>query len=498
MRKPRIGGRERGAWPRYRGRSWLGAATMVSSLALLAPLAPASALTLQEAVSLTVETNPEIGEARANRTAIDHELEQARGLYLPQIDFEGRVGPEWVDNPQSLTPQENREWHIRRELSLTLQQTLFNGFANDAEVERQASRVDAAAYRVMERSEFIGLDAIEAFLDTIRQIELVGLARDNVTLHQTFVNTINTDFQAGRASIADVQTAQERLAASQRDLLDIETQFEQARVRFERIVGQPPDQLVMPAPVTAGLPADVDTAVQIALQNNPTVQLTLADIDTAQAEYKAARANFFPTINLEAGASTGWDVEGQEGRNTRFGADLVARYNLFRGGIDSANVQEQVARIGEARERLDRFEREAAGLVRETWTTLQSAQRTLPSLEQQVAAAEQLVQSFRAQFTIGQRTLLDVLDAENELFTARIDLTTLRYAELFARYRLLASMGILLETLGIAPPQEARAAARFGAGMDAPDERSPGGQPVIRDSSPTNTWVTNRFRRDIR
>ncbi len=143
----------------------------------------------------------------------------------------------------------------------------------------------------------------------------------------------------------------------------------------------------------------------------------------------------------------------------------MARYNLYRGGIDAASRSEQIRRVDEARQRLLALERDVEELVRQSWNAVQSAGRRLALLEQQVASSEQVRGSYRQQFTLGQRTLLDVLDSENELFNTRVDRTTTEYARLFAQYRLVASTGNLLPTLAIVPPVTARATARRGAGV---------------------------------
>lgn len=420
----------------------------------------AGAETLAEAVALAVYGNPEIGQAQANRNAIDFELRQARGLYLPQIDLEASIGPEWTDRGSI-----DSEVLLRRELSIVLQQMIFDGFATDAEVERQAARVDAAAYRVFERSEFIGLDAVQAYLDILRQTELVELARENIVVHQETLANVQQRANAGQSSIADVQQTQERLQAAEATLVELQSGLEEARITYQRITGQPPGPLVRPVTIAAVLPGSMEAAIGQALTANPTMSLAIADLDTSYADFKAANANFYPTLDLEASATAGWDIGGTEGEGHSAQALLVLRYNLFRGGIDTANREEQVRRIDEARQRLLGVERNVEELVRQTYNQLNTATARLALLQAQAVLSEQVRESYRQQFTIGARTLLDVLDAENELFNVRVQLATTAYAEEFARYRIMASMGSLLSTLGIEPPPEAIANRRAGAGV---------------------------------
>ncbi|MCB9957360.1 MAG: TolC family outer membrane protein [Rhodospirillaceae bacterium] len=426
----------------------------------------AHAMTLQEAVQLTVSTNPEIGEARASRLAIDHELTQARGLYLPQIDLRAEVGPEYTDSPTVRSRNDfdgDTAWP-RWNLSVVLQQRIFDGFETDSEVERQAARVDAAAYRVLERSEFVGLDVVQAYLDVMRNMELVNLARDNVDVHRGTLGEVQRLVNAGEASVADSQQAEARLRNAEETLISFEADLEEGRINYQTIVGQMPGQLTMPAPVITAVPLDLETAVHSALSNNPLISIALADLDVSHAELREAEAVFYPSLTLEGTASHGFNIAGQQGDETRANLLLVARYNLYRGGIDSANRQEQIAHIGERQERLDRIRREVEELVRSSWNTMDSITRRIPVLEQEVVAGEQVRQSYREQFVLGARTLIDVLDSENELFNSRVALSSAQFAQIFSRYRVIAATGNLMNTLNIRVPDEAAAVAREGAG----------------------------------
>ncbi|MCB9947625.1 MAG: TolC family outer membrane protein [Rhodospirillaceae bacterium] len=417
-----------------------------------------------EAVAYAISTNPEVLEAVANRSAIDFELRQARGLYLPQVDFEGSVGPGWRDGPGP-DDRDDHTWLVRREVAVTVQQMVFDGFAADSEVERQASRVDAAAARVLERGEFIGLNVAQAYLDVLRQAELRELALANIRVHEQTLGDVRARSGAGRSSVADVQQAEERLRAAEATLVEIERAYEEARITYQRLVGMPAGQFSLPPPIDSALPAGIDRAVETALNANPSLSLARADIDTAYADFRAANANFWPTLDIEGRASYGVDVNGERGADADLEALLVLRYNLYRGGIDTANREEQIRHIDEARQRLLRFEREVEELIRRAYNALEQSQRRLQLLREQAAVSEQVRNSYRDQFSIGQRTLLDLLDAENALFNTRVAVTESEYAVLFSKYQIVASTGQLLNALGVAPHPGAAGIARSDAGV---------------------------------
>ncbi len=445
---------------RFRGLSVIPAI----AFALLALPRSGDAITLEEAVAYAVSTNPEILEAASNRSAIDFELRQARGLYLPQVDFEASVGPGWRDGPGP-DDRDDHTWLARREVAVTVQQMVFDGFATDSEVERQAARVDAAAARVMERSEFIGLNVAQSYLDVLRRAEERELALANIRVHEQTLADVRARAGAGRSSVADVQQAEERLRAAEATLVEIERAYEEARITYQRLVGMPAGQFSLPAPIDAAVPLSTDSAIEIAINANPSLSLARADIDTAYAEFRSANANFWPTVDIEGRASYGVDVNGERGADSDVEALLVLRYNLYRGGIDTANREEQIRRIDETRQRLLRFEREVQELIRRAYNELEQANRRLVLLREQAAVSEQVRNSYREQFNIGQRTLLDLLDAENALFNTRLGVTTTEFSVLFARYQIVAATGQLLNTLGVAPHPASSAIARGDAGV---------------------------------
>ncbi|MEO1249376.1 MAG: TolC family outer membrane protein [Pseudomonadota bacterium] len=426
-------------------------ALTAAALAILAIASPASAQTLSEALDYAMETNPDVGEARANRRATDLELKQARGLYLPQVDLEASIGPQWRDEP--LTGSDSS---TRKEAFVTVRQPLFTGFANKSEVDRQASRVDAAASRVYERSEAVGLNITRAYLDALRQQELVALGEANVQTHRARLSQVQQAFDAGDGPISDVQQARERLSAAQNTLVAIQRDLADAQTIFESLVGTPPANLSMPADVSGNVPDSRDAVAAAALASNPQIGSANADLDTANANFRAAGAPFYPTLDVEATARVTDNVESRVGDRevTEANVLLVARYNLFRGFIDQANRQEQVERISEAQYAVIGTERAVVEEANLAWNDREAAIDTIALLEQEVESSRQVRNSYADEFLVGRRTLLDLLDADNQLFNARSSLTTARFSKSFADYRILAATGNLLNTLDVDKPTE--------------------------------------------
>lgn len=421
----------------------------------------ARATSVEDSIQAALATNPEVGVVAADREAIDQELRQARAEYLPSIDVRGAAGPEYSDNPATRDrPDRGKnaggsQTLLRAESQLTLTQMLFDGFATQSEVQRQTARIDSAAYRVQETAEFIALDAVEAHLDVLRNDELVVLARENVEQHQRILGQVSQLERQGAGSIGDVRQAESRLAETQSSLAVATGNLRDARAFYRAVVGAPPEDLLAAPVLVSALPESEEASAAAAAVTSPTVLVANADIDVAEAELRGARAGYYPNLDLELGAAAGDSLDGVEGRDISAQALVVLRYNLFRGGGDIAREREAFARIKEARAALRVAQRDAEEDARVAFNALTTTRARLAALSQGVEAQRATRDIYAQQFDLGQRGLLDLLDAENELFIDRSNLVTATYTETFAVYRVLGVIGTLLETLSIDRPKQA-------------------------------------------
>jgi len=170
--------------------------------------------------------------------------------------------------------------------------------------------------------------------------------------------------------------------------------------------------------------------------------------------------NYLPKVDLEGTARVGDDIDGDDGNTNDYQVRVVARWNLYRGGIDTAREQEQIRRAGEQRYALAQVQREVEQSVRSAWNERVSRGTLAGILGKQAQTNAQLVSSYRQQFGVGQRSLLDVLDAQNTNFNTRVLADTARVASLFAEYKILAASGNLLQTMKLRPVEQSKAYAR--------------------------------------
>lgn len=442
--------------------------TLLLGTALLTGVAgfagSSSAMSLQEAVGLVIATNPEVGVTVKDRRAIDYELRQARALYYPQIDIRLDAGIEFSENDttdhgNATTNQgehDHGRWlYGRRDAQVTLQQRIFDGFETDSEVERQKQRIASAGHRVQDQGQVSALDATQVFLDVLRHTERVANAEDNVRAHEETLRLVQRRAELGGGNVADVRQAEARLATARTNLNEIQGDLRDARASFQRVVGVEAQDLEPVSLDPAMIAPSEEESVARGLTANPKVLLAQADVRVSEAEIDKEAAPLYPRLDLEIIGNNNRHNNGLE--NTTYNATflLVARYNLYRGGADLARVREFKWRKAEAQEQLRVREREVAEDVRLSWSARDTQRNRIQSLTDQVEANQNTRDVYAQQFDIGQRSLLDLLDATNELFLSKNDLITATYEELFANYRILASQGELVQALGVAFPTEA-------------------------------------------
>jgi len=428
--------------------------------------ASAHAQSMTEVVKYTVENNPQIGSVSANRKAVEQELRQARGLYLPQVDVITGIGPEWTSNTTTRAVGNDDKTLTRTDARISLTQRVFNGFQTTHEVERQKARVASASNRVYQNAETIALDAIGAYLDLIRQRDLFALSKQNVDFHVQILGKLQQRANSGVGTDADVAQTRARLARSQATLEQTSNDLSDAEALYTRIVGQFPGDLTPPTLPVSALPQTMEDAVNIARASAPGLKAADSDVKVTDEEIGLAEAGYLPTVNIEADAGYNNDADGIESYGHDARVLLRGRWNLFRGGIDRANRQEAVFKMHQARQERSRATNEAVEEARRSWYAYQSSQQRATQLKSAVEDLKATRTAYQRQFDVGQRSLLDLLDSENELFTARGQLVSANITQLIAGYRLLASDGMLLKTLQVAAPATSNPQAEsFGKSM---------------------------------
>ncbi|MGH8433727.1 MAG: TolC family outer membrane protein [Pseudomonas sp.] len=412
------------------------------------------AQSLPEAMQGALDVHPEVQAAVNSRLSADYQLKAAKGGYLPRVDLLGGIGREGTDDPSSRAAGSDNHWDTltRSESSLRLQQMVFDGFATSSEVGRQQATVNSRAYSLLSTSERTALDVAQVYLEVLKREEMVRLAEDNLQSHTRIYDQISLRSERGVGSAADRDQADARLAQARNNLITEQTNLADARTNFISVVGSAPAELSLPQGVPGQLPETLDDAKRRMLENSPVLRSAESDVAATEKQYDAAKSTFYPRFDAELSRSADNDVDGQDGHVNDWQAMLRMRYNLFAGGSNKADLESKAYQINEAldiRNNALRVLSEEVGLA---WNALYNAREQKPIAAQYVDFSSRVRSSYQKQFTLGERTLLDLLDSENELFTAQRRLAEVTYTELFTQYRIKATIGELLKSQGVVAP----------------------------------------------
>jgi outer membrane protein, adhesin transport system len=411
--------------------------------------------TLQDVVKKAIVSNPEVQARWHAFLAAGHEQDVARGGYFPRLDLTTGVGREKLDTPSLPTSQ-----YTRRGTALTLSQMLYDGFATRDEVARLAHARLVRYYEVLDASETTALEATRAYLDVLRYRELSRLAQENFAQHDQVFSQIQERTQAGVGRRVDLEQAGGRRALSQSNMLTEASNLHDVSARYLRIVGElPSGEMIAPALLDRGIPPDVETALKLAYQGSPAFNAAIENVRAAQAEARGRQSNFHPRIDLRASKDVSHNVDGVAGRRDDQVIELVLNYNLFKGGSDRAQARQYAERVAQTKELRDKVCRDTRQTLSIAYNDIQNLNRQLGYLDQHQLSIEKAREAYRKQFDIGQRTLLDLLDTENEYFQARRAYVNATHDHAIAHARTLAGMGTLLSALdvgreGLPTPQE--------------------------------------------
>ena len=449
------------------------AAGLLSASVSGTALAQSAPISLNEAVAVGVDSNPEISQAQMNKEAIQFERKQAEGLYGPRVNIEGSFGARKLENPTRRSLGIADSWLYPAEAKIMADWTVIDFGRRRGELLRQASRVDGASLRVLERSQFVGLQIARQYLDVLLQQRVMAASMDNTAFHRELVDSLSKGVDQGSISIADKQQAEERLQAALVREAEASETLQNAKIRLQSLTGLTVDNVVLPPDLSSSLPASEEDAIGLARTRNPLVLEAKADVDAARALAESAKGDLYPTIGVETYARTGDDVDGFRGTTNDIMARAYLRWTIFDSGINHAKYQEMVRRSSEARFRLHSREREAEEDVRTAWNGLETQRRVVAELATQSTVTDGLLESYQGQFNVGRRSLLDVLDAQNTRYNVLVRLETARFSEIFAQYQTLAATNRFLEALSVPPHYGAGETERerFDYGPHIPAER---------------------------
>jgi len=411
-----------------------------------------SATTLKDAVERAVLTNPEVKVKNENFLATTSEQDASKGGWRPRVDLSLSGGRD-----SSQTPGSDQYASYSHSLGVVqLRQTLFDGFATASDVRRLGHSRMAAYYDLISSSDQIALEALQAYLDVLRYRELVRLAEENFASHRDVNELLTTRANAGVGRRVDLEQSSGRMALAESNWLTEVSNLHDVTARFQRLVGEEPAAGLAPVPPLDGyLPARTDFVANT-VHKNPDFLSAVSTIRAYRADLELRKSGYWPTVELRLSQDVEHNRYGMTGVSGNYGdrtIELVMNYNLYNGGSDSARVKQYAAKLNAAYDLRDKQCRDIRQTSLIALNDVSRLQSQLGMLSQHELSTAKAREAYRQQFDIGQRSLLDLLDTENELYEARRALVNAEYDLTLAKARVLTANDTLLQALELRPLQ---------------------------------------------
>ena len=434
-----------------------GAAVSVLLTALAGPT-PALADTIEAALVRAYQNNPQLNAQRAQVRSTDENVPQALSGYRPKVNVTLGTGAQYQDiqavqkgasihgNTIAPTTQPLQP----NSASLTVSQTLYNGNQTANKTRAAESQVSGAreALRVLEQT--VLLQAATSYMDYLRDAATLEVQRSNVRVLEQTLKQTRDRFNVGEVTRTDVAQSEAQLAAGKTQALTAESNLTTTRANFRRIIGNEPTNLAPGSPVDRFLPGTIASAVNLSLVENPSVTASMYGIDVNYLQVKVNEGALLPTVTLQAGVSTGYQQSLTVFRTNTASAIATASIPIFQGGAEYSLIRQSKENLAQQRLNLETTRDQTRANVVQAWGQLEAGKAQVQSAQAQVTASEIALNGVREEAKAGQRTTLDVLNAQQALVNARVALVTAQHDRVVASYSVLSAIGRLApQVLGL-------------------------------------------------
>jgi len=402
--------------------------------------------TLKQMVEKTISSNPEVQSRYHAYLGAGYETDVVKGGFLPKVDIQSTYRKQQdMDSVRNLSGTQIPRWNNE----LVLRQMIFDGFATPNEVNRLGHAKRVRYYELQASMQDTTLEFMRAYIDTLRFRQLSDYAKTNYVTHKQLFDKIKERVDAGVARRVDLEQASGRLALAEANLLTEMTNLHDVTARVQRLLGElPPETLEQPDFYATGKQATPVEALRLAYLQNPNLLSTIEDIQATKDEVKTKEGKFLPRLDLQARKNLGSSSDGRNSTNAADVLELTMNFNLFNGFSDKASISQTIEKLNTANDFRDKACVDTRQLVTIAYNDINQLTEQLTYRNIHQKSIENAREAYRKQFDIGQRTLLDLLDTENEYFQARRSYANADYDVQAAYARLYASQGELLNKIG--------------------------------------------------
>jgi len=427
-------------------------AAVVAVIAAMAAMRPAAAETLAGALALAYQNNPQLNSQRAIVRQQDEAVPQALSGYRPRVTGTANIGEQftWQVTGGGPVDIKQRFYTQPRSVGAQVQQTLFNGFQTANRTRAAESQVSAAreTLRVIEQQ--VLLDAATNYMNVLRDTAILEVQRSNVRVLGETLRQTRDRFNVGEVTRTDVAQAQAQLAAGQSQLLGAESNLVTSKAAYRRVVGIEPGKLAPGSPVDRLSPRTLPAAIAEGEAMNPSVTAAMYGVDVAILQAKVSEGALYPVVTLTGSVQRSHDVTGNIPEQFQALGTLAVTVPIYQGGAEYSTIRQSKELVGQRRLDLATNRDQARANVVQAWGQLEAAKAQIQAAQEQVTASEVALNGVREEARVGQRTTLDVLNAQQALVNARVNLVTAQRDRVVASYTLLFNVGRLgPQTLGL-------------------------------------------------
>ena len=426
-----------------------GAAAAVLLMACIGPT-PALADTIEAALVRAYQNNPQLNAQRASVRATDENVPQALSGYRPRVALTASAGYQYTDtnttaggSPTAIVRTEIHGTNAPRSAGLTISQTLFNGQQTANRTRGAESQVSGSreALRVLEQT--VLLAGATIYMDYLRDAAIVEVQRSNTRVLEQTLKQTRDRFNVGEVTRTDVAQSEAQLAAGKTQQLTAESNLNTTRSNFRRIIGNEPENLAPGSPVDRYLPGTLPSAVDLSLVENPNVTAAMFGIDVNYLQVKVNEGALFPTVTLQTSVQQSYEQTLTIFRS--FGASAIAQLSVpvYQGGAEYSLIRQSKETLAQQRLVLEQTRDQTRANVVTAWGQLVAGRAQVASAQSQVTASEIALNGVREEAKAGQRTTLDVLNAQQALVNARVALVTAQHDRVVASYAVLNAVGRL-------------------------------------------------------
>lgn len=396
-------------------------------------------ITLDEVNKQMLRTNPLIKEQIEYYNAVRKDLEISKSGYRPTLDVVASVGREHTDSIAYPNVSLNKS-----EVGVILNQNLFEGFGTKYDIQKQQARVDSAAFGIIETANQTTLRMSEVFIELYKQKRLLDLAKENILSHIEINNKIKDRMSSGVGTRSEVEESASRLALSLSNEAVLENNFNDAMSNFVRLYGSyiPVTDLEEPKSLDI-LPVNRKLAIEKSKIHNPSLKVQRANINVENNNAKLAEKEYYPQIDLEARKDWNYNTGGVEGRDDSSSIMLKLRYNLYNGGADKSNSEKSQKNIQKEKEVFSTLVRRVNESINLAWASYNALKKQIKYLKIHKELSQKTLDLFAEEFYLGRRTLLDILDTKEEVYSADRELVIAQYNAIYTQYRILEAVGTI-------------------------------------------------------